>query len=630
MNSNPQKTPFPLTIGALGYVTRSDITASSRKYLAAGSQNMLINETAKSRDTIEELMGETTDEEGDKIVSRDGYTMLGAESEDRDRIVSEFKFKTKVGTTIMGRMDANGDLEFYSETSSAWETLLTGLDGDNPLRWTTVWNATETLRLLLFVNHSSTLYEWSGATATLASVAAGTITINESIGTRGFLTAGTRSIRIKDSGGTWRETVYTGQSGSQFTVSTDLSGFTFDANALVVQVVRTNANTPASGFTNDVIKTLDNHVYVGSHSSSVVYMSKSTSYTDFTFSSPRLATDGWQFVLDAFTIGFETNVAGSGEESMIMFAGEDWIYRVEFVDLGDGSTIAQIARVKPIVVSPGQGAVSQELIAKLKNSIVFLNGTNELLELGTVEDKTTITQTPLSDPIKPDFVAANFTGGSIRFRANNLYITAAGSGRLFILAFREDSRGSRRFWQPPQILPVGQMTDYGGYLIGHSNSLTESYKLFDGTNDNGQPISFKAHFPYASYGAREKHKNFSKYFQELYMTANAIVRLILVYEFLGAKAIKTYELKGTESDFIFTPVPQGSLGVNSLGTASLGSVVEALAEFLKYRRFKKVVPIDHFECQTRYECDELDARFQILAHGPDVVVSKTAPAKFTN
>lgn len=618
MSSNQQEDKLALTVGAIGYRTRSDISATDPRYLVAGSQNVLINEA--------------TDDDGDKVETRLGYTMKGATSTDRDKIRSQQVFKTKVGDVLMLRFDANGDLEFYSETTSAWEELLTGLNGDYPLRFTTAWNASELIRALLFVNHSATLYEWSGATATIAgdaSVTAATITIQETIATRGFLTAGTRSIRIKDSGGTWRETVYTAQSGSDFTVSTDLSAYTFDANAPVVQVVRSNATTPASGFTNDIITVSENHVYVASHSSAIVYMSKSTSYADFTFSSPRVATDGWQFVVDDFMIGFAKNLTGEGKESVVFFAGSDWIYRVEFVDLGDTS-ISQIANIKPIIVSSSQGAVTQELIANVKNSIVYLNSDNELLELGVVENITTPQQVPLSDPIKPDFIAADFTNGAILFHKNNLYVTAATSGTMFILAFRETSTGTRRFWQPPQILPVSQMSDYGGDLIGHSNAVTESYVLFDGTNDNGQPIAFKVHYAYNNFGRREKLKIFDKYFSELYLSSNALIQHKIVYEYLGAKAIKTYEYNGNDAQFLFSPTLEASLGINALGTAPLGGAITASADFLKYRRFKKVAGLDFYEMQVRYECDTIDARFQIVSHGANAMLSNNAPAKITS
>lgn len=617
-NSNPQTEKFTLQIGARGYKTRSDITATTEGYLVAGSQNMIINES-----DLDEKTGDL-----DKVETRAGYAMFGDESDDRVGTKNEFTFKTKSSDVRTLRFLSNGDLEFYLDGS--YELLMEGLDGDHNCRFATVWDSAELIRRMLFVNHTDDLFSWSGATTTLASVAAGTVSVDESIAARSFLTNGTRSIRIQDSGGVWRETVYTAQSGGDFTVSTDLTGFSFDPGAPVVQSVAVSTVTPADGFINDFIRVVENHVYVGSDASSVVYMSKSTSFSDFSFSSPRLATDGWEFVLDDFMIGFGTNITSEGKESIVMFAGNDWIYRVQFTDIANDTVIAQVASVKPIVVSSGQGAVSQELIGKVGNSIIYLNGFNELIDFGSVENIATVQQTPLSDPIKPDFLAADFTGGALRYWRNNLYVTAPPSGRVFILAFRESAKGTRRFWQPPQLLPVGQLSDFMGSLIGHSPSVTESYQLFTGTNDNGKPIAFKAHFAYSSYGAREKLKNLDKYFSELYLTSNTTVVHTLLFEYLGAKKVSVFQYKGTELDFIFTPNPDASLGVNSLGTSPLGATVTDIGDFLKYRRFKKITALDFFEIQPRYEADDLDARFQILCHGPNAQVSKNSPSKITS
>lgn len=714
-NSHPQLNDFELTIGSLGYRSRSDPTATPSGFLVSGSQNVLINEA--------------TDKDGDKVETRAGYQYLGASSTDRNDIVSEFTLKTKAGNTIMGRMDDNGDLEYYSEDSDAWETLLTGLNGSYPLRWTTAHNATELLRILLFVNHSTYLYEWSGAFALWSSDAATTITKagTTTFAEEGFLSAPTASgdtttqfditntagntyrytfdgtgtdpsistttvkigmyvyfnaqnfaaannglfqvtgvgtnyvevtnaagtaennktigtgaiylnvptIRIKATNGTWQTFTYTGGvATTQLTgVSPSTDSFTFNASSIIVQGVRMRNNTPASGFTNDVIKAVQNHVYIGSHSSSIVYMSKSTDYTAFTFSSPRVPTEGWQFLLDDFCVGFSSNIGGGGLESLVIFAGDDWIYRVEFEQLGD-STIKETAKVKPIIVSSGQGAVVQELISKVQNSIVFINAYNELVELGQFENQSVIQQVPLSDPIKPDFLDADFTGGSIRFWRNNLYVTAGASGRTFILSFREDQKGIRRFWQPPQILPIGQMSDYNGDLIGHSNATTESYKMFTGNSDaggsdgsSGYPIVFKAHFAYNNFGKREKVKFFDKYFTEIYLTSTAEVVHKILYEYLGAKDIKTFTYKGTDSQHLYTPNPNASLGVNSLGTSPLGGSLSEPENFLKYRRFKPITAQDFFEIQVRYEMETLDGQFQLLCHGPNVKPSQNSPNK---
>lgn len=615
-DSNPQLEEFKLVTGAISYRSRSDPTATNQNYLVSGSQNVLINEA--------------TDDGGDKVETRPGYELFGTTSEDLNGIVSDFKFKTKAGNTIIGRMDSNGDLEYYSEQSDAWETLLTGLDGSYKLRWSTAWNSTELLRVLLFVNHSSTLYSWSGAFSTFVSSTPTTIVIASTVATAGFFITGTRSIRVKDTGGTWRTFTVTGQSGSTFTVTEDPTAFTFNTSSIVVQAVRTTVTTPASGFINDTIAVMNNHIFIGSHSSSVVYMSKSTDYTIFTFSSPRVPTEGWQFLLDDFNIGFQINITTDKQESLVMFAGSDWIYRTDFNQIGD-TAVVETVTVRPFFVADGQGAISQELITKIGNTIVFINGYKELVDLGSIENYQNIQQTPISDPIRPDFINSNFTGGGMKFIRNNLYVSAPNSTvpTMFILSFRQGADGAtRRFWQPPQVLSISALNEYNQEIIGHSSVKTESYNLFKGTNDNGQAIAFKAHFAYRNYGARDKKKVFDKHFSELYLTANTSITVKLIYEFLASKELKEYVIDGSVVDYIFTPNPLASLGVIALGTSPLGGSLIEPENFRKYRRFKPIVSKpDFFELQERYESDALDDQWQLVSHGTNAVISVNSPVK---
>ena len=594
-----------------GYISKTDLTNTPESYLISGSQNMLLNDF-------------------EKWESRGGYSLFGASSTDRNKIKSERVWFTSTGTEIFLR-EANGVLEYYSSVSSAWETLLTGLSTTKPIRFAEIWNSTELIDIQLFVNHSSILYEWSGGMGTYASSTATTIVINETIGTSRFLTTGTRLIRVKDSGGTWREFTVSSQTGSTFTVAEDPTAYTFTAGAIVVQSVRSNATTPVSGFTNDTIKVLENQAYVGSDSSRRVYISKSTSYTDFTFSTPRIPTEGALITLDDYTTAFEVGSTAEGRETMVVFSGRDRIYRTEFILAAGSSTDRETVRVKPLMVASGQGALSQELVTKIKNAIVFVNNNNELVELGSVENFSNAQQNAISDPIRPDFLDADFTGGMVRFWRNSIYVTAPVTGKTFILALKVQADGStKKFWHTPQILPFSVLSEYGGDLYGHSGGITETYLAFDGVDDNGLPIAFKAHFAYRNAGIREALKNFDQYYSELYLSSNAIVNHRILFEYKGAKTIKEYSYRGDETDFLFVPNVSASLGVNPLGTNPLGSTTTAPEVLNKYRRFKKVPPVDFFEVGIQYECDEQDAQFQILATGMNMKISANAPAKITS
>lgn len=610
--------PFALATAYLGYRTKEDETTllealQSDNWLVSGSRNVLIN-TA-----------------GNKVVSRSGYSLFGAadETEDRDGAKSQHDWLNSTGDEILLRETA-GTLEFYSEETDAFETLMTGLSATYPVRFAEVWNGTELIDELLFVNHDANLYEWSGAMGTFASLTAGTVDINEQIGEQRFLTTGTRVIRIKDDTGVWRETAYTNQAGVQFTASMDLTGFSFTAGALVVQGVRTNANIIGAGYIVDAIEVLDNQVRLGSGASRDHYGSKNTSFTDFSYSTPRLPGEGFKVTLDDVNIGFKIGRTDEGNEVMYIFCGQDFVYQQEFQIASGSASDREIVKVKPLVAAARQGARSQELIGKTKNDVVFVNWDNELVELGQVENIANQISVPVSDPVKPDFVAADFEGGGhVHFADNNLFVAVRSDGVVFILDLEH------KFWQPPQDIPVGLFSNYGGALMGHASALKETYTLFDGLSDRsvedeaGVAFTARARFAYRNHGSRAVMKNFDRYYHELYMTPNLEMLHNTYYDYGGFRGIIPTELKGSQTAFLFTPALNASLGVNSLGVPPLGRALAEPPEVVKYRRLKPMEPIDYFEFQSEYVADILDSQFQIVAHGPNAQVSANDPVKIT-
>lgn len=593
---------YKLTIGAKGYVSKPDPTNTTEGYLVAGSQNVIINDQ-------------------EKIESRAGYELFGVANSDLYPVKSDFSWLHSDSGELLLR-EINGTLQWYSEESDAFETLLTGLSATKPVRFAVAWNGTELEDILLFVNGTATLYEWSGGEGTYASSTATTIVINETIASERFLTTGTRKIRVKDSGGTWREFTVSSQAASTFTVAEDPTAYTFTAGAIVVQSVRSNSVTFQSADSQmvfDTIKVLKNQVWFGSHTSRRVYLSKDTDYTSCQFSSPRVAGEGALVTLDDVTTGLEY----PDDEKMIVFSGKDRVYQVT-LEISPGSTSdREVPRTKPLLISPGQGAISQELICKIKQALVWVSNNKELVELGQVENLPGPQALPISDPIKPDFTATTFTNGEALLWRSSVFITAPADGKVFIFDL------AKRFWQPPQVLGMRRLTVYNDLLYGHSNAVGETYQLFTGLSDNGNTISFKAHFAYINGGDRAVLKRFDKYFTELYLAGNSTINVQVLFEWKGSRRIQTYELIGSEMDFLFTPSLDASLGVNPLGTNPLGGLLEAGEDTPKYRRFKPLVPTDHFEYQTRFEAEGSDVAFQILCHGPNLIESKNLPAKIT-
>ena len=600
--------PYQVVSRVLGYLTKTDPTNTPPEYLVAGSQNVIINDL-------------------ERVETRAGYALFGSSSTTAAAIQSDFSWNNSSGNNILLRQ-SEGTLYFYSTESGEFETLLEGFSTTSPIRYTTVWSGDELIDELLFVNASSTLWEWSGGQATLTATTSNTITLDDTASTSGrFLVNGSRQVRIKNVDGSWTLFTYTDQSGSQLTgVTPDPVNANHNTGALVVQEVRGNGNTPLQGYKNDVISVLQNQVFIGSDESQRVYISSNLSFTDYTFSSPRIPGEGALLTLDASTVGF----ISPDDEQMIIFSGKNRIYKMTF-EISPGSTAdREVPRVRPLLVSEGQGALSQELIGKIKQAVVWVSQNKELVELGQVEELASPQARSISDPIRPDFIAANFTNGEIEFWRNSIFITAPADGKVFIFDL------NNRFWQPPQILPMRRLSVYtasstssGDTLYGHSNSVPETYELFTGLNDNGNPISFKAHFAYRNFDDRARLKQFNRLFTELFIAGNTIVEASILYEWKGAKTIATYELDGSDETFLFTPVSDASLGVNPLGTNPLGGLLVAGEDTSKYRRMKPAVPVDAFEWQFRFESDGDDQVWQILSHGVNVQLSPNVPASIT-
>lgn len=597
------ESPFQITSNVKGYVTKTDPTNLPPEYLVSGSQNVIINDQ-------------------EKVESRAGYELFGVASTTATAITSDFVWRNSGATSTSPSeilLRASGSvLQFYA--TSTFQDLSEQVSTDSPIRFSTVWSSTEQMDVLLFVNASSTLFEWSGGQATLASTTSTSIGINETIGENRFFLSGTRQLRLKDTSGTWQTFTYTGVGGavSTFTgVTPDPTSFTFGTGASVVQAVRSNLNTPASGFVSDTIKVLNNQIWIGSKNSRQVFVSKDTSYTSFTFSSPRIAGEGALLTLDDTTIGFES----PDDNKMLVFSGKDRVYQVSFEVSPSSTGNVEVPRVKPLLISAGQGAQSQELIGKIKQAVVWVSNNNELVELGQVENLPSSQAVAISDPIKPDFTAATFTNGDIEFWKNSIFISAPADGKVYIFDV------AKRFWQAPQVLGVRRFSIFGNALYGHSNSVPETYKLFTGVNDNSNPISFKAHFSYRNGTRRDIMKNFDKFFTELYIAGNTKVTVSLLYEWKGAKQITEYDLDGAVTDFLFTPNASAALGVNPLGTNPLGGQLVAGENTPKYRRFKQIVPADYFEYQPRFESDSDDGAFQIVAFGANERQSGNLPVK---
>lgn len=389
-------------------------------------------------------------------------------------------------------------------------------------------------------------------------------------------------------------------------------------------VVGTTAVTGLSGFTTfDLIKVQRNQVYYGSFTNNTVYVTKVNSFTDASFSTPRVVGEGVSVVLDSPPIALIPQDGG-----MYISAGKSEWYSTLFTLSSDLSK--ESFEINPLKTSAGQGAISQSYVGKLKNSVVFASNEVLINSLGSVKNILADPQVQnMSDSIKYDIDAYTFGGGSTHYINYFFYISVPRNNVVRVFNV------NKKYWEAPQTMPVGMFYEVSGALYGHDAFTDASYQLFvpGSFNDVGNPISAIAAFPYnSSEGASPAQKKFfNKFYTEGYISANTTLSLEVNYDFGAFSGLFNDNISGADKKIIFNKITDGSLGRNSFGTQPIGTILNLpqLSAIPKFRKISTFAPINNYEFQIVYSSNGIDQNWALLRFGPAVGPARDVPVEIT-
>lgn len=594
-----------------GYRNREDISILPPGVLVKGSKNCLTNTSQR-------------------WAARKGYTLDGQSSTviaptlasyDWERHLGDFRHVRAGGLTSAGN---DGKLQFryvanagdywsgntFTQGQVYWVDLMTALTSVS-FNFDTFWNTTEIKDELLFVNGSSNIYEWSGGVTTMASATVNTVTKTGTTtwAEEGFYnTLAGRTIVINGVTATY--------SGGENT--TTLTGVSVDfsaqpANSLVIQGVKTNANSTLTGlpstFENSLIANLKNQIYIGSLTNRQVYVSKVNDFKNYSFTAPvRVVGEGAILTLDGTPTAFKPQ-----ESEMIIHAGQDQIYQTKFIlssDLADEQLT--IERMKTTGL---QAAQSQAWVTKIKNDVAYLSFEPIMNRLGRV-DNVVLTQqvTDISFPIVNDMNSYDFTDGAAAYNKMYLYMAVPKEGvvRIYNMTNPTDN-----YWEAPQTIPISRFSIIDGEIYGHSYLTFETYKLFDGYNDNGAAIPVVMAFSYNNYGLETETKSFDEYYVEGYISSNSTITQTINYDMDGCATIAAKNISGTGS-YVCRLSADNSLGKVSLGKNPLGSTLNiqsANALPPKFRVVRVFSRKSFYEEQTIFSSNGVDYQWEILRFG---------------
>ena len=407
-------------------------------------------------------------------------------------------------------------------------------------------------------------------------------------------------------------TVYTYLGGALTTTITGVSASPVGepTQSVIMQAVESTSSLTGipNSFTIDLISQLNNSIYIGSLSNAVVYKSKTDSYTNYSYSSPtRLPGEGAALTLSSNPVAFIPQ-----EETMYISFGKDYWTQVVFTLSSD--LLNEAITVKNLKSGPRQAAKSQNLMDNVQNDVWFISNEPTMNSLGRVSGVIVTPQVAnVSDPIKIDFDSYDFTDGDVKYFRNFVYVSIP---KQNIVRVYNIEKG---WWETPLILPVSQFAIINGELYGHSYQVGETYKLFSGYNDNGNPIDARALFSFQNFGTRSSTKWFDEFYIEGYIQSNTTLNLGIQYDTDGCATQTSYPILGTNSQIVCLINSDGSLGKTSLGKHGLGTssiAMTANAMPPKFRGVKTFSRNDFYEQQTSFSSYGVDFRWEILAFGP--------------
>lgn len=610
---------YSLIEKTIEYNTNDEVTSAKPGTLVAGSQNVLID-----------------GKEGTAFI-RGGYFRLGAANPALTPVRNAVTWQTSKGNERPMRM-YDDELEVYLGTEDgvvigAWKRVAQSWSTTAKMRFATWFDDTENIDLLLFVQGDANIYEWNGAVSVIASITTNTITKTGSntFAQNRFYTTRNKTIVNTRTGTTY---TYTGGEGTLTLtgVSPDPTGDVVAGDVLVQQVV-TNSNKPVASHTNTHIFGFQNQIYIGSSDDEQILISKNTDFTSYSYSAPRVSGEGGLLTLTDPCRGFG-NLAGIA----ITFCGESSAFKSVYTEITVGTSLTESLTALPLKIGIKQGALNQETIVPIGDSLAYLSNEPALRIVETVNGFEEPQLKSLSYPIKPDFDNEDFTDSFATWDKNRYYLSSSVNSRLYILEYTQDADGSiRRYWHPPQILPIGALSTINDLLHFHSNSIPESYELFNGLSDNAYsgmdpvnkiPIFAVARYSYQTFGKRGNLKTFDEFLVEGNISPQTDdLSLILNYDFDGSTQQVEKIIDGTDEDILRSVVIVNSLGTNSLGTNPLGGSLDMPDDSRRFKVIFEIAKEDFEELQPIFSTNSVDRYWEIVGFGPNVALSNKKNVK---
>jgi len=672
---------YKLVEGFKGYVNKADITTLDPRYLVVGSKNVMVDYASRVVSVPGYTLYNQANTGGSGIKGSYEWTTSSGTEFSLRAYDGKLEFDWMGAYNLL----KSGFTSSYFQFAKVWDLtekidVLLGVCGDkNMYKWSgavaTIRDATvTTIRKQGVLTSVSTISFVAGNLTSVAPQiidsagnflnagfkAGDTIYVSGSINnsrsftvgsvTAGIITLSIKSIIVSEIAGpsvtlhngypTWASArffaaqtgraimiggnPYTYTGGESTDTLTGLSALPAIAQgAQTFQQMVTIANPVAidTNFNNDFIAVQTNQVILASATSRNVYGSKTTDYTNFTLTSPRVPGDPFLVTTDNNVTCIVPIDNLTQKTSSIAFgAGSNEFFQLSFQLSQDNSN--EIVRMIKLFTAAGSGLVSKDAITPIKSATAYISREPALDFLSNIQAVDTTKTIPISDPIKNDFDyygTAGFANSHVKYFKRSIYILIPLYGVMLVYDMM------RGIWQPPRTAPFSRLAVIKDNLYAHSATTNETYKLLTGTNDNGATINQVARFAYNNGGIRATQKDMSQYWSDGFCTPNALINMNVYFNWMGAAGKRSMTIQGNDKTVTTgqtgSPLGQNPLGENPLGGGGRTTLTTSNglpSGMVRFWQEDTMDQIDHIESFIEYTLNVKDAQMAIVAHGSDL------------
>lgn len=559
-------------------------------------------------------------------------------------------FNGTITNVSVKQIISSGKLQFRYKDSDGdvtWIDLLTNLSSVR-LCFCNYWDNTELIKYVLWVDGSNSIWKWNGAVTTVNFASSNTITKqgNTTWQQEGFTSSGSITINgvtATYSGGYDTDTL-TG-------VSEDFSATSMgqEVHQDPVETRLADMGGILATFSPTVIGCgRSNQVYVGSSTSNNLYISKVNDFTDYTFTSPtRIVGEGAIIPLDAYPTKFiaqEVTAAEGGNSAYDMWISEGLsTWAVIRSTLSNDLTAETLEHIR-LKTSSLQGAISERLVTKMKNHIMYVGNDNVASFVGYISYQYIPTVVDFSYPIIDDMNSYDFADASIFFHKNYAYIAVPRHSLIRIYNMTDQTKDQFSqykaiedvtqmpwFWESPISYPItGFYVTEDGELGGHGYTASESYLLFQGGSLNGQDITANATFAMDDKGDRTQSKASDEIWIEGYIKQNTILSSTIAGDLDTFQTSQTITVDGSDPRIVAFGGGAHSLGEGPLGSQPLGGNTNQAGTLPAWFHVAKTYPqVPFYLEQLSFSSKGIDLNWELICFGTNAKFTPEGNAAIT-